>query len=479
MNKNRRYAYSAKLVAVAAALVLAVFCFRGLTSETSVSAASSGPSASHTGAPGEANCTACHGEFPVNSGTGGITIGAIPANYVPNQQIPITITVSQADAVTYGFQMTVIDSLGKQVGTFTLPTQVPAQMQTATGIVGGNQRRYVHHTTDGIIPTQFGSKTWTLTWTAPAVRAGKVRVFAAGNAANSDSTTGGDYIYTTSKATLSGSGISNFDGDDTSDLAVWRGSTGVWYSLNSSNGNFQAAQFGSPGDRIAPGDYDGDARTDLAIWRPSTGQWFVQKSNGSGFIITQFGTLGDIPVVGDYDGDLKSDLAVWRPSTGVWYVLRSSDGGVDIRQFGISTDKTAQGDYDGDAKTDLAVFRPSTGVWYVWRSSDNGFSIQQFGLNGDKPVQGDYDGDGRYDLAVFRPSNSVWYLLRSRDGFISTQFGFATDVPVPADFDGDGLTDVAVYRDGTWYAQRSTGGTLIQNFGLAGDSPVPAGHLSQ
>ncbi len=446
----------------------------------SVGASASGPTASNTGAPGEANCTACHSEFPVNSGTGGVAIGTIPANYLPNQPIPISVTTSQADAVIYGFQMTAIDSLGREVGTFTLPNQVPAQMQFGTGIVEGNQRRYVNHTVDGVIPTQFGSKTWNFTWTAPASRRGKVRFYVAGNAANSDSTTGGDYIYTANKSTLSGSAISNFDADGINDFAVWRPSSGVWYSLNTADNGFQSSQFGSDGDVIAPGDYDGDGKTDQAVFRPSTGTWYIRKSDGSGFIITQFGSAGDVPVVGDYDGDLKSDLAVWRPSTGVWYIFRSSDSTYDIRQFGISTDKIAQADYDADGKTDLAVWRPSTGVWYVWRTTDNGFSIQQFGLNGDKPVQGDYDGDGRADLGIFRPSNGTWYLLRSSAGFAATQFGFGTDIPASADFDGDGLTDVAVYRNGTWYSQRSTdGGATIVNFGLAGDVPVAAGYLAE
>ncbi|MBK7707175.1 MAG: VCBS repeat-containing protein [Acidobacteria bacterium] len=478
MKRSYSNVFVAKVGVVLVCALVSLVGFQGYF-ERRIDASASGPTASNTGAPGEANCTACHSEFTVNSGTGSVTIGAIPANYLPNQQIPVTVTTAQADAVIYGFQMTAVDSLGREVGTFTLPTQVPPQTQFATGIVGGNQRRYVHHTVDGVIPTQFGSKTWNFTWTAPNRRAGKVSFYVAGNAANSDSTTGGDYIYTAQKATLSGSAISNFDADGTSDIAVWRPSTGVWYSLNTTNNGFQSSQFGSNGDRIAPGDYDGDGKTDQAIFRPSTGQWFIRKSDGSGFIITQFGSNGDIPVVGDYDGDLKSDLAVWRPSTGVWYIFRSSDSTYDIRQFGISTDKIAQGDYDADGKTELAVWRPSTGVWYIWRTTDGGFTIQQFGLNGDKPVQGDYDGDGRADLAIFRPSNNTWYLLRSSLGFTATQFGFSTDIPASADYDGDGLTDVAVYRNGTWYAQKSSGGTLIVNFGIAADVPVASGYLSE
>lgn len=470
----------AKLIAVAAvSLVALVGLSKTAMDSAKVSASAAGPSPSHTRAPGEASCTACHSDFAENSGTGSITISGIPANYRSNQAYTVTATVSQADAVIFGFQLTAVDSSGVAAGSFSLPVQNPPQMQILHGIVDGNVRQYVEHTLDGIIPSQFGTRSWTFTWTAPALRKGKIGFYAAGNGANSDGSPSGDYIYTTLKASLSGSAISNFDADGRSDIAVFRPATGVWYSLNTVDANFQAVQFGLAEDRIVPGDYDGDGRTDRAVWRPSTGVWYIQNSGG-GFNIVQFGTTGDIPVPGDYDGDLKNDLAVWRPSTGVWYIARSSDGTFDIRQFGISSDKPVQGDFDADGKTDVAIWRPSTGVWYIWRSTDLGFSIFGFGLNGDLPVQSDYDGDGKTDAAVFRPSDSTWYLNRSTAGFTAAQFGVSTDKPVPADFDGDGKSDIAVYRSGVWFIVRSSDGVVaIVSFGLAEDTPVPSGYLPQ
>jgi hypothetical protein len=415
----------------------------------------------------------------VNSGTGSVSIGGVPANYLPNQQVNITVTTAQSDAVIYGFQLTALDRQGRNAGTFSLPSQNPMQIQTMDGIVDGITRRYVEHTVDGVVPTQFGSKTWTFTWTAPSERAGKISFYSAGNAADSSQTPSGDYIYTKSVSALSGSAISNFDVDGKSDVAVFRPSTGVWYSLNSTDGNFQAFPFGLDGDKVTPGDYDGDGKTDRAVWRPSTGVWYVEKSTG-GYIITQFGVAGDIPVQADYDGDLKTDVAVWRPSTGVWYIIRSATATYDIRQFGLPSDKTAQGDYDADGKADIAVWRPADGVWYVWKSSDNNYIIVGFGLTGDKPVQGDYDGDGRTDPAVFRPSNGVWYLLQSSNGFGAAQFGVSTDRPAPGDFDGDGRSDITVYRDGIWFILRSSDTSVgIGGFGLPGDVPIPSGYISE
>lgn len=468
-----------KFSACLAVTIIGIAGFFGPYSEYGRSRASAhGPTPGHTNAPGETNCTACHTEFPVNSGSGNLQITGIPANYLPGQQIPVTVTLSQSDAVLYGFQLTAIDTGGGRVGTYTIPVVTPQILQLDTGIVNGMEREYIMHTIDGTSSPVFGSRSWNFTWTAPPQRVGKISFYAAGNGANSDGGPNGDFIYTIAKATLSGTAIANFDADGISDISVFR-PAGIWYSLNSTDGGFNAVQFGLDGDIAAPGDYDADGKTDLAVFRPSTGVWYVAKSGG-GIDIVQWGSDGDIPVPGDYDGDLKNDIAVWRPSTGVWYIIRSSNGTFDIRGFGLAADKTAQADFDGDGKTDVAIWRPDDGDWYIWRSTDGGFSILRFGLSGDRPVQADYDGDGRADAAVYRPSDGVWYLLRSTEGFSSVQFGVASDRPAPADFDGDGKTDVAVYRDGVWYVLKSSDGTVtITGFGLPGDVPIPSGYIAQ
>ncbi len=469
-----------KLTIVAVMLVLFI-CFVSFSDRTSrtTSASSVGPAASHTNAPGEANCTACHLGIPLNSGGGSVSVSGLPANYKPGQQYTLTLTTERPGGVIFGFQVTALNSRNLQAGTFSTVTTSPQQTQIVTGVVGGNQRRYVEHTGDGVTPTQFDTKSWTMRWTAPQTRVGKITFYAAGNAANSDGTNGGDYIYTSTAATLSGSAVSNFDTDTKSDFAVYRPSNGIWYSLSSRDGSFVGYQFGLSTDVIAPGDYDADGKTDVAVFRPSNGFWYVNRST-LGLLIIPFGTQGDIPVVGDYDGDLKSDIAVWRPSTGVWWILRSSDSSVISREWGLATDKIAQGDYDGDGLTDIAVWRPSNGIWYIWRSSDNGRTYQSFGTQGDKPVQGDYDGDGLTDFAVFRPSSGVWYLLRSTSGFGAVQWGISTDVPVPGDYDGDGYTDMAVYRSGVWYALKSSDSTMYAGqFGIATDIPVASGIIAQ
>ena len=475
-----------KLAVIAAIVTVGLIGFLGLgSSMDSVKASASGPSASHTDAPGETNCTQCHTQFPVNSGTGSVVISGLPARYAPGQQIDVTVTVSQSDAVIYGFQLTAVDAFGRQAGTFTLPAVVPPKLQTVTGIVNGNQRTYVEHTIDGVTPTQFGSNSWTFKWNAPNHDIGGVHFYAAGNAANSDGSPNGDYIYTTSKFLRSrGSGEKfDFDGDGKADIGIYRPAPAEWWIRRSSDGQVPANQFGTASDIAVPADFTGDGRTDIAVWRPSTGQWFIMRSEDGSFYAFPFGAAGDIPCPGDFDGDGKADPAVFRPSTATWFILRSNDGGVTFSQFGQAGDLPVTADYDGDGKADIGVFRPngaSGGAeWWISRSSAGVLALQ-FGSSTDKAVVGDYTGDGKADIAFWRPSTGFWYILRSDDfSYYAFPFGTTGDQPAPADYDGDGMTDPSVFRasTATWYGQQTTAGFSAIGFGAAGDQALPGAYV--
>lgn len=468
------------LIKVSATLVAVLLCSTVLLHpsfrSSKASAASTGPSPSFTNAPNESNCTACHSTFEVNSGTGNIVISGLPANYLPGQEIPLRVTVNDDSGVLYGFQMTSVNSDGERAGNFVVPASSPVPiMQVVNGFVGSQNRQYIEHTVQGITPTVSGTKSWDFTWTAPSRRIGKVSFFAAGNAANSDSSSDNDQIYTSSRATLSGSAIASFDGDEASDFSVFHPGNGTWYSISSDGTGEKHVTFGQPGDIPVPGDYDGDGITDRAVFRPADGFWYFLLSSNGAYYGFAWGIGTDIPVAGDYDGDGKTNVAVFRPSNGTWYVLAGS-GGLIAAVWGQATDIPVRGDFDADARTDFAVYRPSTGNWYIYQSTD-GFTAVQFGLPMDKPVEADYDGDGRHDVAIYRPSNGQWWVLRSSKGLVGSQWGSAEDIPSPADFDRDGRADLTVFRPstGTWYSYGSAdAGVSIVQYGQSGDIPIPS-----
>lgn len=275
---------------------------------------------------------------------------------------------------------------------------------------------------------------------------------------------------------LSDSHHADFDGDGSNDFAVFRPSTGTWYSQNSLG--FTAQNFGTAADVPVSADYDGDGKTDKAIFRNVNGNavWEINNSSDGSVISTQFGFASDTPLRGDFDGDGRNDIGVYRPSTGVWYVQKSNNTGFQIVQFGTSEDIPMSTDMDGDGKADVTVFRPSTGVWYWINSANGSIGIVKFGQSGDKPIKGDFDGDGRDDISIYRPSTGVWYIWKSSNGaFDIRQFGIAEDIPVAGNYDGDNKTDIAVFRPSTgdWYIWRSVDNTYeFRHFGLTGDIPT-------
>ena len=270
----------------------------------------------------------------------------------------------------------------------------------------------------------------------------------------------------------------DFDGDNKTDLSIFRPSVGEWWYLKSSNVGNAAFQFGNSSDKLVPADFTGDGKTDIAFFRPSTGFWFIMRSEDNSFFSFPFGINGDIPAPADYDGDGKADPAVFRPSSTIWFISLSS-GGTIIQQFGQSGDVPVVADYDGDGKSDIAIYRPSNGQWWLQRSVAGAIAFQ-FGASTDKPVQGDYTGDGKADVAFFRPSTGEWFISRSENSsYYSAPFGAVGDIASPGDYDADGKADLAVFRpsNNTWFVQRSGAETLIQTFGITGDKPVPSAFI--
>ena len=136
-----------------------------------------------------------------------------------------------------------------------------------------------------------------------------------------------------------------------------------------------------------PEDYDGDGRADVAVYRGTTGAWYIVRSSDSGIIVREFGVPGDRAVAGDFDGDGRADLNIFRPSEGRWYFLATTAGFYSVA-LGAAGDIPLQADFDADGRADAAVFRPSTRDWSYIRSLDSTLVQRQFGAPGSLPVPG-------------------------------------------------------------------------------------------
>lgn len=141
----------------------------------------------------ELNCTACHRDNAVNSGSGTLTLTGVPANYALGQTYNLTVTLRQTGQSRWGFQVAARTRASvTQAGTlqpggdgFTQIALDPTAVQ------------FISHTTAG---TRQGSAdgpvSFNFSWTSPASNVGEVVFSVAGNAANGNGANTGDFIYT-------------------------------------------------------------------------------------------------------------------------------------------------------------------------------------------------------------------------------------------------------------------------------------------
>jgi len=159
---------------------------------------STGPIDGVTGAPGENTCNqlGCHNSFALNSGGGSLVVTA-PSQYAPGDTLDLQVGLAQTGQLRWGFELTALDAQGNPVGQLLVVD--PARTQKSTALSG---RQYIKHTKVG---TDSGTVNvapgWTLRWVAPPSDSGIVTFYAAGNAANGNAISTGDYIYTTSTTT--------------------------------------------------------------------------------------------------------------------------------------------------------------------------------------------------------------------------------------------------------------------------------------
>ncbi len=150
---------------------------------------SGGAPAGNTAAPGDGNCTGCHGGSLITTGANwnNVTISSnVPVNgYSPSTTYTITVTHTQTGINKWGFQAVVLNSANAQIGS------VSAGSNNATTVFGG--KTYVAHTSSS--NTGVNTISWTFNWTSPSTGAGNATVYATVNASDGTGGTAGDQIY--------------------------------------------------------------------------------------------------------------------------------------------------------------------------------------------------------------------------------------------------------------------------------------------
>jgi hypothetical protein len=157
-----------------------------------------------TGAPGEQNCTGCHGGAALDGSTENILTvlnGATPVtSYVPGQTYTIALSMSSAPAKK-GFQATALDANGNMAGTFTAGTNTQ---------ISGTTRKYANHTSAS---NTNATQLWGWTWIAPTINANEVTFYVATNKTNANGTATGDQIFLSQHVVGSSAGIDESSSD--------------------------------------------------------------------------------------------------------------------------------------------------------------------------------------------------------------------------------------------------------------------------
>ena len=110
----------------------------------------------------------------------------------------MTVTVTQADRVRYGFEVTALDDQGKKAGDLVVTDA--SRMRIVDGAANFQGRQYIEHILAGTAPIAANQGSWTFTWRAPGESVGRVTFYVSSNAANGSNTNQGDYIYNTSQS---------------------------------------------------------------------------------------------------------------------------------------------------------------------------------------------------------------------------------------------------------------------------------------
>ncbi|MDH3652497.1 MAG: T9SS type A sorting domain-containing protein [Saprospiraceae bacterium] len=254
---------------------------------------SSGPgliqSADRTGGPlsnnGNTFCSMCHsgGNFGTDVfltllSESGDTI----TEYEPETAYTLKVNILAEGAAAYGFQAVALDGANAQAGAYGM---VPSGTQVVT--VGGVD--YAEHS------ERDSDGSWDIPWTSPAIGAGSVTFYAAGNAVNNADATSGDDPDTTSLqvAEALGAGLADIDHSLKLELAPNPTADILQVSWTSELAKPNALQILSvTGQLMVERDLGNTANNlELSVQNYPTGVYFVRANTSQGIQTKRFSKL--------------------------------------------------------------------------------------------------------------------------------------------------------------------------------------------
>jgi hypothetical protein len=158
---------------------------------------SGGPPDSYTNAPGESNCTSCHGGSSLNGGGAfnniTLTTSTALTALQPNTTYTFNLGFSQSGRTTYGFQLCVLPASATS-SSASIGTLIASSSETQLSSSTSPNRTYLMHDVSGT--SASGSiKTWQFQYTTPNTINVSPVFYVSINAANGDNSSSGDLIY--------------------------------------------------------------------------------------------------------------------------------------------------------------------------------------------------------------------------------------------------------------------------------------------
>ncbi|MBI9033842.1 MAG: T9SS type A sorting domain-containing protein [Bacteroidales bacterium] len=151
---------------------------------------SGGSPGGYSGSPanGGSTCTQCHSSN-LNEVSDWISTDIPEVGYSPGQTYTITTTLTDAQALKAGFELSVENVSGDHMGTLAILSNTETQLKQ-------NGKSMTHKSSSNI--PENGSKSWSFNWIAPDLPSGDITFYAAFNGANGNGNNSGDQIYKTS-----------------------------------------------------------------------------------------------------------------------------------------------------------------------------------------------------------------------------------------------------------------------------------------